>query len=150
MIAPAAAILARGIALADHDGQERIVPQLVVIIEVFVTQGQSEDPLPQKLLDRVFDPFFVAMIGKTLSQLPDDARVLLDLSQQQTTGIRGDRAAVKPDRDSTAGEGLKIERLSLTLCGHWAASLLLDKCLSTKSLMPKAAALFHGAVRNAG
>ena len=38
--------------LADQRGQQRIVPQLVVIVQIFVAQRQAEDPLPQQFLDR--------------------------------------------------------------------------------------------------
>ena len=40
--------------------KHRIVPQLLVIVDVFVAQRQTVDPLRQHLLNRVLDPLLVA------------------------------------------------------------------------------------------
>ena len=68
---------------------------MIVVVEVFVAQSQAEDPLPQQLLDRVFDQFFIAIIDETPGQSANDARLLLDLPQQQSAGIRGDRPTIE-------------------------------------------------------
>ena len=53
-------------------------------------------PLPQQLLDRVFDQPRIPMIPETLSQSGNETRPLLDLSQQQHPCIGGDLPAVEP------------------------------------------------------
>jgi len=92
---PRVGTLAQVFRLADQGGPQRIMPQLVVVVEIFVAQSQAKDSLPQQLLDRMFDQFFIAIISETAGQLPDDARLLLDLPQQQPTGIGGDRPPSK-------------------------------------------------------
>ena len=41
-------VLSGAVAASDHQGQQRIMPQLFVIIEVFVPRSNPHHPLPQQ------------------------------------------------------------------------------------------------------
>ena len=44
-----------GSRLADDGGQQRIVAEVVMVVEVLVAQGQAVDPLGDEVLQRVLD-----------------------------------------------------------------------------------------------
>src|SRR5512135_2040939 len=72
--------LAGGIGLADFDGgQQGVAAQLVVVVEVLVTEGQGVDPLGDQFLGGMFDELGVAMIGAAGGELVEDAGELLGL-----------------------------------------------------------------------
>lgn len=52
---PATAILTGRIRLPHEHGQQWIVTQIVVIVEVFISQAQPRHALPNQFLDRVLD-----------------------------------------------------------------------------------------------
>ena len=70
-IARSATLLAGRIALADQRRQERIVPQVVVVVEVFVAQGQGEHPLGDQFVDRVLDQLGIAVIVEAGGESPE-------------------------------------------------------------------------------
>ena len=76
-------------------GQEGIAPQLVVIVEVFVTQGQPKNPLRQQLAHRVIHKHLLAVVAKTLGQVVGQAQLAVHLPQQQDPAIAGEVAAGK-------------------------------------------------------
>ncbi len=98
--------------------------QGVVIVEVFVAQGQAEDPLGQQVVDRVLDQIRIAVVVEAGGQSSEDAGLGLDLPQEEAAGVRSDGPAVKSRGDATASQPLEIEPACVTLCQHWAASLL--------------------------
>src|SRR5947209_14946846 len=49
-IAPASSAPARGIAFADDGGQEWVAPEVVVVVEVLVAEGQGVDPRSDQFL----------------------------------------------------------------------------------------------------
>jgi hypothetical protein len=87
-----------------------------VIVQVFVTQGQTIDPLRHQLRDPVLDPRRVAMVAKADGKLRQDAGALLHregwkvgryltyrlykeegltLRQQLRARVRGSRPAIR-------------------------------------------------------
>ena len=78
----AAAGFAGGVRLADDGGQQRIVAEVVMVVEVLVAQGQAVDPLGDEVLQRVLDQVGVTMIGEAVGELADDPGELLDLPEQ--------------------------------------------------------------------
>ncbi len=106
--APAAlmqAALPFGAALACRHGQQRIGPQLVVIVQILISQRQPIDPLGHRFFDPVLDQFRFAPVLEAGGKLPHDARPLFDLAQEQTARIAGDVAAVEPGRHVTVPKG---------------------------------------------
>lgn len=91
--------MAERIFLADQNGEQGIVTQLIVIVEIFVSQTQAEDALLEKLFERVLDAIGIAIIGKAACELRDEAELGFDFPQQQSAGIGSDLAAVKASDD---------------------------------------------------
>src|SRR5262249_51833332 len=79
--------LAGGVAFADDGGQQGIVAEIVVVVEIFVSQGQAIDALSDELLEGVFDELGIAMVGETGGELADDAGEFFDFSQQQGAAV---------------------------------------------------------------
>ena len=147
----AAAILAGRIGLADQNGQERIESQGIVVIEVFVAQGQGEDALGEQIVRPMFDPLGIAVIGETGGESAKDAGLGLHLPQQESAGVRSDGPAVESGGDCPASEGLEIELACVTLCHHRAASLCLAQVACDKTTYATEGRPFSiGVVRNAG
>jgi hypothetical protein len=112
------AILAAGRQLAGQHRHGRVVTQLVVIDQVFVTQRQREDPLPDQCHHFVFDQLWGAAVGETPGKPLDQSDRPICRPQQQGTRIRGDLAAVKPGHHRTPLDACKTEQIRATLCLH--------------------------------
>jgi hypothetical protein len=108
-IARALTGFAGGVAFADDGGQQGIVAEIVVIVEIFVSQGQAIDALSDELLKGVFDELGIAMVGETTGKLADDAGEFFDLPQQQGAAVGGDAATVKVGAHLTRAEAGKVE-----------------------------------------
>jgi hypothetical protein len=121
-----------------------------MVAEILVPQAKGKDSLLEQFLDREVDRFWIAEILETAGKVANDARPRFHLAEQQAAGIRSERAAVESSRDPAAGEGLEIKRSLDTLCNHEAASLLLEKFVVQKQLMPKGAAFFYGGCEKIG
>ena len=115
-ILAAATVLAGRIGLAHQHRQERIVAQGVVVVEVFVAQGQGEDPLGDQFVDGVLDQLGIAVVGEAGGESPENAGLGLHLPQQQAAGVRSDGPAVESGGDRPAAQGLEIELACVTLC----------------------------------
>jgi hypothetical protein len=108
-ITEARSILAGGVKLADDGGQERVGSEVVVVIEVFISQSQSVDPLSNEVFEGMFDEIRVAMIGEALGELVNDGGELLGFSEQQSAAVGGDIAAIKLGEHFAGTEHGKIE-----------------------------------------
>lgn len=51
-------------AFSRHGSEQRIVAQAVVIVTIFLVQGEVEDPLCEQFGDRVLDAAWVAPVAK--------------------------------------------------------------------------------------
>ncbi len=127
---PAGAILTSGIRLPHQHGQQRIVTQIVVIVEVFISQTQSVHALSNQFFDRVLDQFRITMIDEAPHKPGDDPRSRLDLPEQQASGIGSDRPSVKssdhlPPPQHSKHERLdwQLTRINQTLCRQGTASV---------------------------
>ena len=128
---------AAGICLLNQHRQQGIVPQLLVIVQIFVSQGQTIDSLSHHLHHLVFDQIGIPIIGKAGGKLAEDPDALLDLPQEQTTAITGDRSTVELRPNLAALLGMKSEDKLVTLCGHkgcrsFLANLSRQKSYATK------------------
>src|ERR1035437_10059712 len=117
--------------------------KVVVVVEVFVAQGQGEYPLGHQFGHAVFDPLGIAMVGETGGEASKDAGFGFHLPQQESAGVRSDGSAIEPSGDQPAAKPLEIELACVTLCSHRAASLLVALFVSAKQLMPQKAAIFY-------
>ncbi len=116
-------ILSGGVLLTDQHGQERIVPQLVMVVKIFVAKRQAVDSLGNQVFDRVFGQFRDPVIGEATGESIDDSIFRFDFPQQQCPGIGRDGPAVKASQYFPLPEGLKTEPLRVTLCLHRITSL---------------------------
>jgi len=102
-------VLAGGIFLS-HDGcQQGIVPQVIVVVEVFVAQGQGIDSLGYEMFKGVLDELGVTMIGKASGELPNDTGEFLGLAEQQAAAVGRDVAAIKRGEDLAGAEEREIQ-----------------------------------------
>ena len=62
--------------------------QIIVVVEILVTQRQGVNALGDQFLDRVLDQIRVTMVGETGRKLPKDAGDPLRLTQEQTARVR--------------------------------------------------------------
>jgi len=61
-----ASLLAFQILLAHASGDQRIGPQQIMVIQIFVSQAEPINPLPDEVEHGMLDPLWIAMIGKTV------------------------------------------------------------------------------------
>jgi hypothetical protein len=69
-----------GLALARQHAHQRILAQLVVVVEVFVTQRQGVDALCQHLLQTVLATILGAEVLKAQGQSLQDSQAAVGLS----------------------------------------------------------------------
>jgi len=60
---------------------DRIKPQMVMIIEIFVAQDQAMNPLTDKLLNAVFDITRVTVVDETFGKISQQTAVALDFAK---------------------------------------------------------------------
>ena len=70
-------ILSERIVLAGDQTMDRIQPQLVMTIEIFVAQDQAMNPLTEKFLNAVFDLALVTVVHETLAKISQQPAVAL-------------------------------------------------------------------------
>jgi hypothetical protein len=102
-------LVAKRIFLADQDGEERIVAELIVVIVIFVAQAQAENALLEKFVEGVLDAFGITVIGETASELGHEAELGFDFAQEQAAGIGGDFAS-EGGNDFTFTQSLEIKK----------------------------------------
>jgi hypothetical protein len=98
--------------------EERIVPQLLVIVQVLVAQRQSIDPLPHQGRHRVRHTRWIAMILEAAREPVENPRHPVHLAQQHRAAIGRQRPAIKPRLHRAAAHRLKLQRPARTLCRH--------------------------------
>ena len=111
-----AALLAFEVLFATQQGQQRVGPQLIVIVEILITQHQPVDALGDQFSHAVFDLPGLPMIPEAAGELPQDAGALLGLAQQHAAAVGGDRAAVETGHHLAAALIGKREAGLGTLC----------------------------------
>jgi hypothetical protein len=91
----------------------------------------------------VFDQIRIPIIGEASGKLAQNPNPFLDLPQQQSTAVAGDRSAVKLRPDLASFLGMKSEDKLVTLCGHKAVLLLGKISFWTKELCHEVTAFFY-------
>ena len=134
VISRSASLLAGGIGLATAGRQQGISAKMIVIIEVFVAQSQSEDSLTQQILDRMLDPFLDSVIFETLRKAFEDSDSLIDVAQKHGTAIRSYAAPVERGRDFATTWPLKEVALTGTVCFQGRSFISAPKCFFIKHL----------------
>ena len=111
------------VGLARPERQQAVAAQRVVIVEVFIAQGNPTHPLGDHLQHRVLDLPGVAIIGEAICDALHQRQAAIHLPQQDGAAIGGEPARVETTDDLTAAEGVKFELRGRTLCVHGASLL---------------------------
>jgi hypothetical protein len=76
-------VLAGGVGFADEGGEQGIVAEGVVVVEVLATQAEGEDALLEELGEGVLDQLGVAEVGEAAGELVEEVKLGLDLAEGQ-------------------------------------------------------------------
>ena len=144
------AIRAFGLQLPGQHGEHRIVAQLVVVDEIFVAESDGEHPLADQRRQQMLHQVRTAMILETGGEPLDQSNRLVSCAQQQHTGVRGHRSAVKCRNDPASVRGSEIEAFRSTLCRHRGDLPAWLKYLQAQTLLPLRRRDAHNPVRDAG
>ena len=88
-------ILASQIVHAYGQSQSGIVPELVMVINILIPQGDPDHSLPQQSWNRMLDPRRIAVVRKTVGQAAGEVPDLIGFLEQDRSGIGGNDAAIK-------------------------------------------------------
>lgn len=100
-------LLSRGVRLPHQHRQQRIVPQIVMIHEVFIAQRKTVDALTHQLQHRMLDQLRIAMISKATGEPSQDTRGLLHFPEQQSARVRSDSRRRLTVRNSTVADAAR-------------------------------------------
>jgi hypothetical protein len=113
-----------GGALAGEHCHDRVMAELVMVVEVLVSESDAGDALHQQRLDPVFDQVGIAMILEAAGKPAGQAEHLVGGAKQQGAGVGGDGTAVEIGHHFVALDGCKVEQGWDTVRGHRGAPLL--------------------------
>ena len=107
--------------------------EMVVIVAVFVTEGETKDPLAEHVVDRVLDVALVAAIHEAGGQTRDQVKFGGCLAEQQGTTIGGGIWAGEIGHHRTGMMGPKLKPgLDTTCHSKSRCSLVLTRCFETQ------------------
>ena len=131
MLLPASA--PRRISLLHQRRDQRIVTELIMVVQILVAQRQSHHSLADQAPQRVFHQQRVPIIAKARRELSQQTRPPLDLPQQQPAAVGTELPAIKTSHDLTLSHPLETQLFNATLClFHAAASLPIKLLLDTQ------------------
>ena len=114
--------------LAGQHGQNRIMPQFIMVVQILIAEGNAHDALHHHGLDLVLDQLGCPGVGKAGGKAFRQPDRPVRLAQQQGPGVRGDRAAVETGHHLAAFQRWKFEQHRATLCRHWGAPSIRESC----------------------
>jgi hypothetical protein len=126
------AVAACGCQFVRKRRQHRVMAELVVVVEVLITQRNADNPLHHQRLHRMLDIGRIAAVLETDRQAMGQAQHPIRRSQQQRTGVTGDGATVKRRNNRASFSRCKRKQVRVTLCRH--RGLL---CVDVKPLLQK-------------
>ena len=104
-------------------GQQPVVAQLVVIVDILVAERQSEHPLADQGLEAVLDHGLVAAVIETAGEPLHDAEPLLEVAQENGAAVGAQGSTIEPGLDAAAEMGLKRDLSGDAVCRHEAVVL---------------------------
>src|ERR1700724_3454116 len=114
-----------------------------MVVQIFVPQAQTKQPLFQQINQRMLDKFWISMVGETSRELLDKAKAFLDFPQQNPAAIRCNPSPIKPGYNFPPADLLKSKRPLSTLCLHETASSVKCKCVFAPSFTSGRAVSCH-------
>jgi hypothetical protein len=127
------AVPAPGRKLARQHRHQRIEPQLIMVVEIFIAERDAKDPLPDQRADRMLDQVLTAMIAKAIRKTTHQIDHPIGGAQKQRPGIRRHQAAIKGRLHSPAFHPSKIKLLRATLRRHRGVPRIIAKSFSQKN-----------------
>ena len=105
--------------LAGQHRHHRVLAQLVVVVEILITQRQPEHALRDQIQQRVLDLLGAAVVGEASGEPLHDPSPLFHLLQQQRSPVGGDVAPVEAPDQFPPSQVLRLlrrlsERLELS------------------------------------
>jgi len=91
----------------------------------------------------MFDQIGIPIVGEAGGKLVEDPNALLDLPQQQTTAVAGDRPAIELRPDLASLLRVKSKDKLATLCSQKAVAPSWQNFFLTKELCHEATAFFY-------
>ncbi len=101
--------------LARQRREQRVMPQRVVIDEVFVSRRQAENPLAHQRGDRVLDQRRMAPVDETARDPLDQPDRPVDAPQQQRPGVGSHRPAVETGHHFPLFDGCEFKSRRATV-----------------------------------
>src|SRR5262249_49932538 len=150
LVLGAGAALPGGIVLADEDGEQGVVAELVMVVEVLVAQAQAEDALLEEVRQGVLDLVGVAVVPEAAGQLVEEVEPGLEFAEEQPAGIGGDGGAVEAGDDVARSEAVEKQIGGVTRCQNARASWVGRKGLWQNPLCQLRGRRARALVRNAG
>ena len=136
--------------LADHRRQHRVVPQLVVVDQVFVAQGDPVNPLTHQRRDLMLDQVGIAPIHEAFPEPIDQPQRPRRHAQQQAARVRCHPTAVERRFDTAPVHRFKSEQVRDTLCPHRSTSLGVRRSLLQNNFLRARAPMHPTSVRYPG
>src|ERR1017187_5117136 len=109
--------------LLDGRLPDRVQPQGVVIVEVFVAVAQAVDALAQQRMLGMFNQRRVARIGQHLRHRPGQTQAAIQLAQQRQPAVTGHVTTGKTGGYQSLFYGWKFEKLWVTNCPRRSGGL---------------------------
>lgn len=122
------------IGLSTSCREQRIVAQLIVIIEVFVAQGEAQNTLLEESLQWVLNEFLVARIVETSREFLENPHRASRLAQEKHATVGREETSREIRDDFAALKTLKFEGLLFTDCLSWSEGHDRGCCLITQAL----------------
>ena len=142
--------LAASLQLAGQQRQQGVVPQLVVIVEILVPQGNAHDPLGHQCPHRVLRQTAVAVVREACGHPVHETERPVDLPEQQSSRVRRDPSTIERGRYPPAPTPLKCEGNGLTLCRHRSSGVVTVKFMGHMNLTAPGGRCLLVGVRNPG
>jgi hypothetical protein len=121
---------APGRKFARQHRHQRIVSQLVVVVEVFIAKRDAKDPLPDQRANRMFDQVLTAMIAKAICKTTHQTNRPIGRAQKQRSGIRRHQPGIEGCFHSPTFHHSKIKLFCATLCRHRGSPRIIEKSFS--------------------
>ena len=102
-------VLARRVRLAHGRRHQRVAPQGVMVVQIFVAQRDGHHTLCHQILDRVFDQTRVPVVLEALRRAPAHVAAPFDCPEQQCPCVGSDRSAIKTGDQSAATDLRKLK-----------------------------------------
>ena len=136
--------------LAGQHRHRRIMAQLVMVVEILVSERDAEHALANERRHGVLDQVRAAGIHKAGCKAPNQADDAVGRPKQQRTCIGGDRPAVESRLHPTAFNGCKTKQVCATLRRHRGEPLQEAKALLQNNFHSFRAPMHLLSVRNPG